>query len=118
MNYQIISDGSCDLAPETAAAHNIKIVPFYVAFEEEPYQKEIEEIAVRDFYQKMVDHPHSFPKSSLPNVTDYLAAFRPYVEQNIPIILGSGGNARAERRGRADGRRRGYDRARSAAGAI
>ena len=86
MNYQIISDGSCDLAPETAAAHNIKIVPFYVAFEEEPYQKEIEEIAVRDFYQKMVDHPHSFPKSSLPNVTDYLAAFRPYVEQNIPII--------------------------------
>ena len=29
-----------------------------------------------------------------------------------------GGNVRADRRGRADGRRRGYDKARNAAGAI
>lgn len=86
MTYQIISDSSCDLEPNLAQEHNIKIVPFYIAFGTESYQKEIEQIAVQDFYQNMVNHPHDFPKSSLPTVTDYIQAFQPYVESGIPII--------------------------------
>ena len=84
--YQIFSDGSCDLPPELVKEKNIVVVPFYVSFDGEHYKKEIEEVGIRDFYQKMVDNPKMFPKSSLPSTQDYLDAFRPVVERDIPII--------------------------------
>lgn len=85
-NYQIISDGSCDLPPDLAARRGIKVVPFYVSFDGTTYQKEIEEIVVRDFYQQMIDHPKIYPKSSLPNVQDYIDAFLPFVKNGLPIL--------------------------------
>ena len=84
--YQIITDGSCDLTPEYATQHNIKIVPFYVSFDQENYFKEVEEVGIRDFYQQMVDNPNVFPKTSLPAINDYVKAFTPYVEADIPVI--------------------------------
>lgn len=86
MDYKIISDGSCDLPPELAAKYQIDIVPFYVSFDKTTYKKEGIEMNVRDFYQTMVDHPKTYPTSSLPSIEDYLKAFTPYVQQNIPII--------------------------------
>lgn len=84
--YQIITDGSCDLTPEQARQHNIKIVPFYVSFDQEHYLKEVEEVGIRDFYQQMVDNPKVFPKTSLPSIDDYITVFTPYVRENIPVI--------------------------------
>ena len=84
--YQIITDGSCDLTPEYAKQHNVKIVPFYVSFDQEHYFKEVEEVGIRDFYQKMVDNPNVFPKTSLPSIDDYVKAISPYVEAGIPVI--------------------------------
>ena len=74
-NFQIISDGSCDLPPELAEKKHIRVVPFYVSFDNKNYQKEIEEIGIREFYQKMVDNPGVYPKSSLPSIQDYYDAF-------------------------------------------
>ncbi len=84
--YHIITDGSCDLPPEMTAGKNITVVPFYVSFNDEHYEKEIVEIGIRDFYQRMVDHPKVYPKSSMPSVQDYVDAFRPFVEAGTPII--------------------------------
>ena len=84
--FQIISDGSCDLSPETAQQNDIKIVPFYVSFDKENYFKEVEEVGVRDFYQEMVDHPDVYPKTSLPSIDDYIKAMTPYVKDGIPVI--------------------------------
>lgn len=86
MAYQIITDGSCDLAQEIPQKTGIKVVPFYVTFDGENYKKEMEEISVRDFYQEMVDHPDQFPKSSLPSVQDYVEAFTPYAREGTDII--------------------------------
>ncbi|MCM1180493.1 MAG: DegV family protein [Clostridium sp.] len=86
MAYQIITDGSCDLNPDLAKAKNLKVVPFYVSFDEVKYEKEIEEVDVRGFYQKMVDNPDVFPKTSLPSVEDYVNAFTPYVKEGTDII--------------------------------
>lgn len=86
MKYQIISDSSCDLPNHLVEKNNIKVIPFYVSFDDESYYKENEEIKVRDFYQQMVDNPKVYPKSSLPSVQDYLDCFTPYVEKQIPII--------------------------------
>ena len=84
--YQIISDGSCDLPPQLVQEKNVTVVPFYVSFDEVHYQKEIEEIGIRDFYQKMVEEPKIYPKSSMPSTQDYIDAFLPFVKQEIPII--------------------------------
>ncbi len=84
--YHIVSDGSCDLPPEVAAEKNVSVVPFYVSFDEEHYQKEIVEIGVREFYQQMVDNPKVYPKTSMASVQDYADVFLPFVKENIPVI--------------------------------
>ena len=84
--FHIITDGSCDLDPGLAEAKNVTVVPFYVSFDDEHYEKEIVEIGIRDFYQKMVDNPKIYPKSSMPSVQDFIDAFRPYLEAAVPII--------------------------------
>lgn len=84
--FHIISDGSCDLPPQLVKEKNITVVPFYVSFDDKHYQKEIEEIDIREFYQKMVDEPGVFPKSSMPSAQDYMEAFLPIVKEGIPII--------------------------------
>lgn len=86
MSYQIISDSSCDLPIETVKEKNIHVVPFYISFDEENYFKENEEIAVHEFYQKMVDNPDVFPKTSLPSIEDYVDAFLPYAKDGTDII--------------------------------
>ncbi len=85
-NFQLISDSSCDLPPELTAEKNVTIVPFYVSFDDEHYEKEIEEIKIRDFYQKMVDNQKVFPKTSMPPVQDYIDAFEPYAKVGKAVI--------------------------------
>lgn len=84
--YQIITDGSCDLPKELTQEKGIIVVPFYVSFDGENYLKEMEEIGVREFYEKMVADPTTFPKSSLPSVQDYVDVFMPLAEQKTAII--------------------------------
>lgn len=84
--YRIITDGACDLAPELCREKGIIVVPFYVSFDGEKYEKEIVEMPIRHFYEEMVSHPKVFPKSSMPSVQDYLDAFTPVVEDGKAII--------------------------------
>ena len=86
MQYQIISDSSCDLPKDIVSECNLTIVPFYVSFDQTNYFKESVDIDIRDFYQRMVDEPKVFPKSSLPSVQDFIDCFTPLVQKNIPII--------------------------------
>lgn len=83
---QIISDGSLDLSQEITKEKDIEVVPFYVSFDSNTYQKEMVELGVRDFYQEMVDHPDVFPKSSMPSVDDFYQVFEKSVKQQIPVI--------------------------------
>ena len=48
MDYKIISDGCCDLEKEIIEQYNLRIIPFYISFDEETYYKEIEEIGIRE----------------------------------------------------------------------
>ena len=65
--FDIITDSACDWTPEKAKQYNVEVVPFYVSLDGEHYRKEGKEIAVRDFYQFMVDNPSAYPKTSLPS---------------------------------------------------
>ncbi|MCH5274774.1 MAG: DegV family protein [Lachnospiraceae bacterium] len=86
MEYQIISDGSCDLPSELVKEKNILVVPFYVTFDDRTYKKEIVDIGIRDFYEEMVKNPKIYPKSSMPSAQDYVDVFMPLAKQGTPII--------------------------------
>lgn len=83
---QIISDGSLDLSQELTKEKDIEVVPFYVSFDSETYQKEMVEVGVREFYQEMVDHPAVFPKTSMPSVHDYYEVFEKHAKEKMPVI--------------------------------
>ena len=83
---QIISDGSLDLSQELTKEKDIEVVPFYVSFDSETYQKEMVEVGVREFYQEMVDHPPVFPKTSMPSVHDYYEVFEKHAKEKMPVI--------------------------------
>lgn len=84
--FHIVTDGSCDLDFKLAADRNLTVVPFYVSFDEEHYERENVDVGIRDFYQRMVDNPKVYPKSSMPAVQDFIDAFLPSVEAGVPII--------------------------------
>ena len=84
--FHIISDGSCDLAPEVVREKDITVVPFYVSFDGEHYLKENVEIGIRDFYGQMVAKKGVYPTSSMPSVQDYAEAFLPFAKAGIPVI--------------------------------
>lgn len=86
MDYQIISDSACDLDIDLEEKYNIQTVPFYISFDEDKYYKEKEEIDIREVYQKMVDEPKNYPKTSLPSVQDYADVFLPHVKAGKGII--------------------------------
>lgn len=86
MDYEIITDGSCDLSQELTKEKGITVVPFYVSFDDQVYQKEMIEIGVREFYEKMVSNPGMYPKSSMPSVQDYVEVFLPAVKAKKAVI--------------------------------
>lgn len=86
MKYRIVTDGSCDLPVDLWEKNDLTVVPFYVSFDSQTYYKEISEMPIREFYDKMVANSKIFPKSSLPSVQDYTDAFLPIVENGDAII--------------------------------
>ncbi len=86
MAFKIISDGSCDLGEDRARENDVTVIPFYVEVEDGSYKKEIEEIAVRDFYDLMVSHPDYFPKTTLPSVQDFMDVFEDTLKENKEIL--------------------------------
>ena len=86
MAIRIITDGACDLETKYLKLHDVTRVPFYVSFDGKTYKKEIEEIGVRDFYQRMKDEPKVYPRTSLPAVNDYISTFEKYLEDGDDII--------------------------------
>lgn len=83
--FRIVSDGSCDLTIEQRKALNINIVPFYVSLDGSTYQKEIDELSLDTFYEKMLGEG-IYPKTSLPSVQDYVDTFTPILESGSNII--------------------------------
>lgn len=84
--YQIITDGSCDLPKELMEEKGVTVVPFYVSFDGEHYLKEVVEMGVGEFYDRMVADQNTFPKSSLPSVQDYADVFMPLAAENTAVI--------------------------------
>jgi DegV family protein with EDD domain len=71
---------------ELREQYKIQVVPFYVSFDGEHYEKEIDEIGIRDVYERMVREPEVYPKTSLPSVQNYVDAFTPHARAGRGVI--------------------------------
>lgn len=84
--YKIVSDSACDLSKEYLEKHDVTIVPLSVSFDGEIYYRDGVDITRDQCYQKMVDDPKLFPKTSLPSVESYADVFRSFVEQGFTVV--------------------------------
>lgn len=84
-NFQIFCDSSCDTPEELLAKNGISIIPFYVSFDMENYYKEIVEMPIKDFYDKLTSEK-VFPKTSLPSVQDYIEHFKTALDVGKDIL--------------------------------
>ena len=84
-NYQIISDSACDLPQALLRRYRIRVVPFYVSFNQKTYLKEHEEIGITEFYS-ILNEGRIIPKTSLPSVQDYADIFEKYAARGEDIL--------------------------------
>lgn len=84
--YKIVSDSACDLSKEYLEKHDVTIVPLSVSFDGETYYRDGVDITRDECYQRMVDDPKLFPKTSLPSLESYADVFRSFVEQGFPVV--------------------------------
>lgn len=86
MKFELVSDSAADLSKEETSQKNITVVPFYVSLDGKTYLKEDADISVLDFYKSMAQNSSYFPKTSMPSVQDYMDAFLPLVQKNMPVL--------------------------------
>ena len=84
--FKVVSDSCCDLPKDVVKQLDIDIVPLYVAFKDGKYLRDYYDFSYHDFYQKMLDHPGEYPKTSLPSVEDYMNAWEKYIKEGIPVL--------------------------------
>jgi DegV family protein with EDD domain len=77
MNKKIcqVVDSSGNLPREFIKEYNISEVPFYFTFDNINYYCENVNYVVTDFYEHMVEYPNEVPKTSAPNIHDWLTVF-------------------------------------------
>lgn len=86
MKFHLISDSSCDLGRETARELGVTMVSFYAQLGDDIYYREEQDIATREFYQRMADHPGVYPKTSMPTMDDYMQAMLPHVQRGESVL--------------------------------
>jgi len=70
-----IVDSSGSLPRDFIKQYNISEVPFYVKFESTNYYRENVEYEITEFYKHMENQPDDVPKTSAPNIHDWLTVF-------------------------------------------
>lgn len=84
MKVKIISDSTCDLSPELVRQYDIGIVPLYVVMGDR-ISKDGVEATPEDIYD-YVDKTNVLPKTSAPNLNDFLSTFGNWKEQGYDIV--------------------------------
>lgn len=84
--FKIVSDSCCDLPHAVIEENGVDIVPLYVSFSDGSYLRDYYDFTYHEFYQRMIDHPGDYPKTSLPSMEDYLKAWEPYAKDGVPVL--------------------------------
>jgi DegV family protein with EDD domain len=82
--FQIFSDSSCDLPEGLAAENDIRVIPFYVSFDQDIYYKENVDISKSDFFVRL--EKEKGVTTSLPTVQEYINEFRTSIRKGLDIL--------------------------------
>jgi DegV family protein with EDD domain len=83
--FQIVSDSSCDLSEHLIAKYDIKVIPFYVSFEQDIYYKENVDITKDAFYERL-EKTNGNVITSLPSVQEYMNEFRASIRKGLDVL--------------------------------
>jgi DegV family protein with EDD domain len=70
-----IVDSSGNLPRDFIKQYNISEVPFYFKFDDQDYDSKNSDSGISDFYKHMEKYPQDIPKTSAPNINDWLTVF-------------------------------------------
>ncbi len=85
MAVRIVTDSSCDLTEEQAAAHHVEVVPLSIRFGSEEFE-DGSELSVEAFYEKLTSSP-DLPETAAPPPGKFDAAFRRQAEAGADAIV-------------------------------
>ena len=85
------ADSICDLSPELLEKYRVHLIPVHVLLDEKPYLDGVD-LNPDDIY-RIYNEKKILPKTAALNIEEYLAAFRPFLEQGYEIVHLSLGSA-------------------------
>jgi DegV family protein with EDD domain len=80
----VVTDSTCDLPPEVAAAHGITVVPLNVHFGNEAFRDQID--ITTDQFMSRMEGAQKLPTTSQPSVGTFEAVFRDAAETHDEIV--------------------------------
>lgn len=84
-DYQIISDSACDLPASLVEKHDIRIISFYVSFDQDIYYKENVDITKEAFYERLAQ-ADNVVTTSLPSVQEYINIFKATLREGKDVL--------------------------------
>lgn len=84
-SYKIVTDTACDIPLSHLKENNVEGVSFSVSFDSENYHRDLTEITIDEFYEKLKDKA-IFPKTSQPIIQDYFDVFEPIAKNGEDIL--------------------------------
>ena len=85
MSVQIVTDSTCDVPPNVAAALGITIVPVYINIGEKSYLDGVE-LTRREFFTNLASYP-STPTTAAPSVGTFTAVYQQLADRGATEIL-------------------------------
>jgi len=80
---KIVTDSTCYLPQNVIDKYGIKVVPLYVRFGDKSYKEHVD-ISNEEYYKRVRNG--ELPDTSQPSPEDFLAVYKPLVEQGYSII--------------------------------
>ena len=80
----VLTDTGCDKIDELVKLAD-DYIPLYITFDGNNYIKQIRDVSVEEFYEKVKTSP-IHPKTSLPSVMDFVDQFNEYLDKGCDIL--------------------------------
>jgi len=84
MTVAVVTDSTSDIPSDVADQLGITIVPLYVQFGKESYHDSVD-LTGAEFYHKLM-HDADYPKTSAPNLADFLSAYDDIAKRTRDIL--------------------------------
>jgi DegV family protein with EDD domain len=82
---KVITDTTCNLAPELIAAHHIPTAPIAIQFGEESYDEFIN--IDRDLFYRRIEETGTIPTTSQPSPAWFAEQYRQAAQANTPVLV-------------------------------